>query len=256
QGSEDSGTGKDVTIFPFVVRLKDGYYTVNGEKYSMPTHGLCCEHNFEIESVSSSRVEHKFLWSDETLKYYPYKFDLRVIHEVVKDKYIKTMQVKNLGDSEMYFMLGGHPAIALTCKDCCDTSDNYIDFPEIIDPSNYYLDEAGHFIAYLDKIGKFKRLYCDKALMKKYATLIFADENFQSLRLVKGDGKTLDFTLNDPPVLAFWSHPENGEYFCVEPWWGIPDAVEAKREIKEKERINALGAGEVFEYSFAIEINR
>ncbi|MDE7337520.1 MAG: aldose 1-epimerase family protein, partial [Clostridia bacterium] len=35
QGSEDSWTGKDVTIFPFVGRLKDGYYTVNGEKYSM-----------------------------------------------------------------------------------------------------------------------------------------------------------------------------------------------------------------------------
>ena len=28
QGSADSWTGKDVTIFPFVGRLKDGYYTV------------------------------------------------------------------------------------------------------------------------------------------------------------------------------------------------------------------------------------
>ncbi|MDE5549684.1 MAG: aldose 1-epimerase family protein, partial [Clostridia bacterium] len=30
QGSEDSWTGKDVTIFPFVARLKDAYYTVDG----------------------------------------------------------------------------------------------------------------------------------------------------------------------------------------------------------------------------------
>ena len=57
-------------------------------------------------------------------------------------------------------------------------------------------------------------------------------------------------------MLAFWSHPDKGEYICVEPWWGIPDAVEPKREIKEKERVNSIKAGEVFEYTFTMQIER
>lgn len=256
QGSEDSWSGKDVTIFPFVGRLKDGFYTVEGKKYSMSAHGLCCQHKFAIEDREENRVSHRFVWSQETLKSYPYKFDLTVLHEVLGDKYIKTMRVKNLGESQMYFMLGGHPAISLTSKDGCDTSDNYIEFPKTLHPKNYYLDKEGKFIDRLDEIGEFDKIYCDKALMKKYATLILAQENFQSLNLVRGDGKTLEFTLNNPPVLAFWSHPEKGEYICVEPWYGLPDEVETKRELKDKERINSLAAGEVFEYSFAIEIKR
>ena len=256
QGSEDSWTGKDVTIFPFVARLKDEYYTVNGVKYTMPLHGLCVDHKFEIDSISQSRVEHKFVWNDESLKHYPYKFDLRVIHEVVGDKYIKTMRVTNVGDETMYFMLGGHPAIALTSKGDCDTSDNYIQFSKQMCPKNYYLNEVGHFITHYGDIDGFDRLYCDKALMKKYKTLILADEKFEDIQVVRGDGIKLAFDLNCPPILAFWSHPDKGEYICVEPWWGIPDFVEPKREIKEKERINSLDAGETFEYSFAIEIQR
>ncbi|MDE6189259.1 MAG: hypothetical protein K2G37_03105, partial [Clostridia bacterium] len=129
QGSEDSWTGKDVTIFPFVARLKDGYYTADGKDYKMPLHGLCVERDFQIVSQSQSKVEHKFVYGEDTLESYPYKFDLRIIHEVVGDRYIKTMKVKNLGDCDMYFALGAHPAIALTSKGDCDTSENYIRFP-------------------------------------------------------------------------------------------------------------------------------
>ena len=256
QGSEDSWTGKDVTIFPFTARLKDAYYTVDGVKYDMPLHGLCVDYDFEIEKRSESMVEHKFVWSQETLKKYPYKFDLRVIHEVVGDKYIKTMRLTNVGDNTMYFMLGGHPAIALTSKGDCDTSDNYIQFPRTMRPKNYYLNEAGHLITHFGDIEEFDRIYCEKALMKKYKTMILADEKFDELEVVRGDGIKIAFTLNNPPILSFWSHPDKGEYICVEPWWGIPDNVEPIREIKDKERINSLEAGDVFEYSFAMQIKR
>ena len=256
QGSEDSWTGKDVTIFPFVARLKDEYYTVDGVRYPMPLHGLCVDYDFEISEISPSKAEHKFVWSDDTLKYYPYKFDLRVIHEVVGDKYIKTMKLTNVGEDDMYFMLGGHPAIALTAKGDCDTSDNYIQFPRFIQPKNYYLNEVGHLITHLGDIEGFDRLYCDKALMKKYKTLILTDEKFDSIEVVRGDGIKISFSLGNPPMLAFWSHPDKGEYICVEPWWGIPDAVEPKREIKEKDRINSIKAGEIFEYTFTMQIER
>lgn len=254
QGAADSWRGKDVTIFPFVARLKDGYYTVDGKRYDMPLHGLCTDRVFEIAQVSEDSVEHKFVYGEDTLKYYPYKFDLRVIHKVDGKKYVKTMKIKNLGDEDMYFFAGGHPAIALISKGDCDTSDNIIKFGRRMSPDMYYLDGAGHFVERRGEYGSFSELACDKALMKKYGTMIFAGEKFDELTLERSDGAKLKFSLGEPTVLAFWSHPDRGEYICVEPWWGLPDETTPKREIKDKTAINKLSAGEEFECTFAIEI--
>lgn len=35
QGSEKSWKSKDIVIFPFVARLKDGWYIVDGKRYEM-----------------------------------------------------------------------------------------------------------------------------------------------------------------------------------------------------------------------------
>ena len=102
QGDEKSWKGHDVTIFPFVARLKDGFYTVDKEEYYIPSHGICRRHNFEIASKSADSVTHIYKWDEDTIEVYPYKFELTIEHKVEDAKYIKTMTVKNLDDKEIY----------------------------------------------------------------------------------------------------------------------------------------------------------
>lgn len=253
QGDEKSWTGHDVTIFPFVGRLKDGYYTTDGEDYYIPSHGICRRHAFEIKSKSGNSVTHVFKWDEETLEVYPFKFELTIRHEVQDAKYIKTMEVKNVDDKEIYFSLGGHPAMNIV-EEAGDTACNYIKFNRAISPNNYYLDEAGHFIVKKDKFEIIEKLNCSKSTMKSLKTIILTDEIFDTAELHRPDGVTFKFEFGNPPALAFWSHPTNGAYYCVEPWWGVPDFVEPTREFKDKELIQKLAVGESREYSFSIEI--
>lgn len=256
QGDEKSWTGQDVTIFPFVARQKDEKYCVDGKEYHMPLHGLCCDYEFDIVEKTDTKVVHRFLWDEKSYALYPYKFDLYVTHEIKDGKYIKSMLVKNVDDKDMYFMLGGHPAIATDKAEgsVCDTSGNYIQFPREIRPNLYRLNETGYFILHKEGFASFDRLYCDKKILEKYKTLIFADEKFDSLEVVRTDGIRVAFELNEPPVLAFWSDETYGEYWCVEPWYGVPDMLEPVREIKYKEKINKLEAGKSFSYAFTMQV--
>lgn len=255
QGDEASWTGHDVTIFPFVARLKDGYYTVDGEKYYIPSHGICRRHNFEIASKKSDSVTHIYNWDEDTLEVYPYKFELTVEHKVVGKKYIKTMTVKNVDDKEIYYGIGGHPAMNVV-KENGDTASNFVVFDRQISPDNYFLDEVGHFIVKKDKFHTFDKLSCEKATMRLLKTLILTDEKFDKLTLQRPDGVDFKFEFSHPTALAFWSHPLMGAYYCVEPWWGVPDFADPVRELKDKELIEKLAVGESREYTFSIEITR
>jgi galactose mutarotase-like enzyme len=47
---------------------------------------------------------------------------------------------------------------------------------------------------------------------------------------------------------------DSGAYYCVEPWWGIPDFADPARELKDKELIESLAVGESRKYTFSIEV--
>ncbi|MDE6474852.1 MAG: hypothetical protein K2L70_07130 [Clostridia bacterium] len=253
QGDEASWTGHDVTIFPFVGRLKDGYYTVDNVEYYIPSHGICRRHNFTVASKQSDSVTHIFKWDEETLEVYPFKFELTIEHRVESAKYIKTMTVKNVDDKEIYYGIGGHPAMNVVTERG-DTANNFVVFNRQIAPNNYYLDEAGHFIEKKDKYQQLDKLSCAKSTMRSLKTLIFTDEKFDGLELQRPDGVTFKFEFSNPSALAFWSHPTSGAYYCVEPWWGVPDFASPARELKDKELIEKLAPGESRQYVFSIEI--
>ncbi|MDE6870039.1 MAG: hypothetical protein K2J75_04855, partial [Clostridia bacterium] len=99
------------------------------------------------------------------------------------------------------------------------------------------------------------RLSCSKFVMRSLKTLILTDENFDGLELQRPDGVNFKFEFSNPSALAFWSHPTSGAYYCVEPWWGVPDFASPARELKDKELIEKLAIGESRQYTFSIEIS-
>ena len=78
QGSEKSWKSKDIVIFPFVARLKDGWYTVDGKRYEMKNHGLARYNVFTAESNTGDTLVMDFKSSEETKKQYPFDFDFKV----------------------------------------------------------------------------------------------------------------------------------------------------------------------------------
>ena len=63
-------------MFPIVGKVKDGIYRVDGKEYNLPQHGLARVSEFELIEKSENKLVFELLYSEETLKIYPYKFSL------------------------------------------------------------------------------------------------------------------------------------------------------------------------------------
>lgn len=50
QGDSKYWKRRDANLFPYVGRLKNGHYWINGHRYSLGIHGFCLDTPFQIES--------------------------------------------------------------------------------------------------------------------------------------------------------------------------------------------------------------
>ena len=61
-------------LFPIVGKVKDGKYKVDGKTYELPQHGLARVREFSIKNLENNKIIYELLYSEDTLKVYPYKF--------------------------------------------------------------------------------------------------------------------------------------------------------------------------------------
>ncbi len=256
QGAEDSWTGQDVVIFPFVGRMQDGWYTVDGKRYDMPIHGLCEGATFEVRELTADKVVLGLRYSADTLVCYPFKFDFEVTRQVVGRTLTTTMRVVNLDDKTIYFGMGGHPAMALPCKagsERDDLSGNYLDFGREYSPHNLSLYE-GKYILGKEQFGKVSQIQLTKELMDQYPTVLLCDDFPRVFDLVRADGVRVTFDITTAPILGLWSWENKGGYYCIEPWLATPDCQPVTRELQDKPYILSLGSGKQYEYTFSMTI--
>ena len=97
-------------LFPIVGKVLNNKYRAEGNEYELPQHGLARTREFTMIEKDDSHIVFELLWSEDTLKIYPYKFSLRLTYELLENGIKVGYTVKNLDDKEIYFSIGGHPA--------------------------------------------------------------------------------------------------------------------------------------------------
>lgn len=255
KSDERSWKKQDVCIFPFVARLKDGIYEVDGREYEMPIHGLCKLKDFVIKNHKSDTLEMSIQFDAETLRMYPYKFEFKAKFELVQNKLVVTYIVKNLDDKTIYYGIGGHPAFAvdgITTENGSDITGNNILIDEktkfvkvVMNDSNYFVKGEESYNIPNGKLVLSKELFANDAIILK--------NNFAKATLVKKNGDKILFETN-ANYLAFWSYAQYGEFVCFEPWWTLPDDENPKRELKEKSSILSLNESDSKEYSYSVSV--
>jgi galactose mutarotase-like enzyme len=53
--------------------------------------------------------------------------------------------------------------------------------------------------------------------------------------------------------LGLWAAP-GGDFVCIEPWCGIADSVDSNQQWTEKEGINRLEAGGIFQRTWTLSV--
>ena len=105
-------------LFPICGGLRDGAFVLDEKSYLIPKHGFAKDMEFELENADKTHVVLVLKADSETLKIYPFLFELRVRFALIGDKIEIKYEVKNADCKQMYFSVGGHESYA--CKGCIE----------------------------------------------------------------------------------------------------------------------------------------
>jgi galactose mutarotase-like enzyme len=234
-------------LFPIVGRLLQDQYRYRNETYAMKQHGFARDEIFEVVEQTETKVVLKLTDNERTRLQYPFAFELLVTYELLEHSLRTQYRVRNTGDSNMHFSIGGHPGFHLDG----DLSDYYLDFGgEYVLPQ--HLIEGNYYSGKIQDIKLSSCFKLEDSLFQSDA-IVLKNPPFQSLGFGKqGIGIIFTFHCKYWTALGLWTKP-GAPFFCIEPWWGWADAIHATGNLEEKEGVQALasGAGKTFEYTIA-----
>ncbi len=233
-------------LFPIVGKLKNGKTVIAGKTYEIEQHGFARDMKFETIGENAYVLKS----NAETLKKFPFQFELYITYKVKGNEVITNYKVCNKDTKTMVFGIGGHPAF------CCDyASGKYrIEFEDIEEHIEVYQLENGLIKEKPEKSSKFikeNRIFLDKKTFDKDAIIM---KHITSKKVyLKTESKTiLAFTFEKFPYLAIWSKP-GAPFVCIEPWFSTADTVNANGVFEEKESFITLQPDENFEASYRVK---
>ena len=234
-------------LFPIVGKLKNNETIINGKTYHMGQHGFARDEEFvELEK---NDVEHKYLLESnkETLKMFPFKFQLYVSHKVHENTVITTYEVVNKDEKQMIFGIGGHPAYI------CDYSsgkysiefqkqENNIKFLKL--DNGLIMEKEAKNILENNCIKLNKESFIDDAIIVK-------NMNSNKVYLKENDKKILEFDFTGFPYLGMWAKI-GAPFVCIEPWMNTADKVNTDGKLQSKGNIITLEPREKFKCSYKV----
>lgn len=235
-------------LFPIVGTLKDNSFHHNGMEYHLSRHGFARDMEFELINASDNSATFSIQSSNETLKVYPFEFELQLIYTLDENNLSIAYKVINKGKSTMPFAIGAHPAFALP-----NQFENYAIAFEKEEKLEYYLLEDDLISNNTKQLEVHnKQIPLTYELFKNDA-LIFKTLQSDSLTILENENPILRVHFKDFPSLGIWTKM-NAPFLCIEPWFGYSDTNENSGNLLEKEAIQILESNEIFNSNFSIEI--
>ena len=105
-------------LFPIVCSVNNDTYTVDGKQYHLPRHGFARDTEFTLVRQSKDRVTYALHDSEETLKVYPYHFNLAISYRLDGNKVVVTWHVEKqwYGRSYPYRIVATLPDYISFCR--------------------------------------------------------------------------------------------------------------------------------------------
>jgi galactose mutarotase-like enzyme len=241
-------------LFPIVGQLINDELLVDGEKYPLKRHGFARQSEFILLESTEESATFSLPNSEKTLEVYPYKFDFQVMYTLIENALRITYKLINRDKKPVYFSVGGHPAFNVPFGADESYEDYYVEFETPENLETHLLSAQGTFTGETHPVATpDKKLYLTRDLFNADA-LVF--KNLQSRMVtIKSDkhDRTLSVEFPHFNYLGLWAKP-GADFLCIEPWLGCADNGTEPKDISEKEAIQKVAVGHVFEASYYISI--
>lgn len=246
-------TGRAPILFPVVGCLKDGSYSHEGRRYSLPGHGFVRISDFAVVGRDETSAALRLESGPRTRESYPFDFALTVDFRLKSDGISIMYRVKNTGRARMLFSIGSHPGFMVPFADGT-IDDYYVQFDQTERDERWFIKDNLIDAAHTERAFEGgRRIRLSKTVFDRGA-LVFKHP--------RSTGFSLRNDLNDhavtvltegAPYLGIWAKA-GAPYVCIEPWHGIADSTDSSGLLAEKDGILNLGTGESFETGYRIQI--
>lgn len=245
-------------LFPFVGRLYNNTYLLDGKPYKMDIHGFASNSDFSVISHTHNSIVLELTDNDITRKQYPFSFDFKVCY-TLKDRTLEIAYTVCNNDSKiMPFGLGGHPGFRVPLTKDTVFEDYYLKFnmPCLPDRVGFTEDVflSGQNIPYPLQNGTTLPLSHD--LFDDDAIIL----NNAAHCVTLGSEKTehsITVTYEQMPYIGFWHMPKtDAPYVCIEPWLSLPARQGIAEEFYCKSDMVQLKPQEEYKNSYLITIDK
>ena len=220
----------------------------------MNQHGFVRDQEFELYSQTESELVLVNKFNEETLKKYPFEYQVFVKYTLVEKTLYTEFIVQNLDYQVIPFNYGGHPGFRLPLYENETFEDYSVKFEktENFDAPTVNLENG---TLNFDKTIPYKNIDEIKLDYKYFEidAIVIPEVKSQSVKLVNKDNKGIKFDFLGFPSLAIWTKP-NAPFVCLEPWIGYADHSDSNYQFIEKDNMQFLNPGEIFSATYTITI--
>lgn len=241
-------------LFPIVGALNDGKLHVDGKEYAMERHGFNRQTDLLLLESDEQSAKFSLPYSDHTLAIFPFKFDFQIHYDLIDSALRVTYKVINLDKKDIYFSVGGHPGFNVPFNKGESYEDYYLEFESdeklhthLLSPQGTFTGETSRVTTEGNKLHLTRHLFNNDALVFK---------NLRSRMVtIKSTKHDLSLSVEFPHFnyLGVWAKP-GADFVCIEPWLGCADTAGKVTDISQKEAIQQLRVGHVFEAAFYISL--
>lgn len=239
-------------LFPVVGGCLDNQILVNGQAYPMERHGFCRRSTFENTESTATHAVFTLRSSDATRAVYPYEFLFQIVYELDGPRLTVTYRVVNEDQQPVYFQVGAHPAFNVPFRDGDAYEDYVIAFEQTEPLETHRLSANGYFTGETEAVATVgNELPLTRHLFDRDA-LVFKNLRSRSVSLrSRKHNQALTVGFSDFPYLGLWAKP-SASFVCIEPWLGCADSEGQPVPIEQKELVQHVAPGEVFEASWTV----
>ena len=237
QGDPVYWSGRSPTLFPYVARLTNGTYELDGNVYSMPIHGLAPYTEFRSVALTDREMVFEMTDTPLTRAKYPRSFRFRINYRLQRNTLFVTYEVLNTDNRNLYFGLGGHPGFRVPNVAGKRFEDYRLRFTEPSEPKRIGFTED----CFRDGTEAPFPLESNAILPLTHSlfeedAIVLKDVPHEVVLETDDDAHNVTVRYPGMQYLGLWHAPKTeAPYVCIEPWCSLPSRKDETTVFEQRE---------------------
>lgn len=257
QGDDRFWGRRSPVLFPIVGAVWNGEYRIDEKLFKIGQHGFARDCEFAIcDGCGDDEAWFELSANETTRMLYPRDFVLKIGYILTGERILVKWRVENLDDKDMSFQIGAHPGFNYPDFKADDTIHGYFHFDRAKMESQI-ISEKGCVGSEMVEIT------LDQECMMPLTAntfdrdaFILADRQIGRVSMMDREQRPYLTLLFNAPLVGLWSPPgKNAPFVCIEPWWGRCDRVGYDGDFSQREYMNVLAPGKIFDAGYMIIID-